>query len=91
MSTEQNKAIVRRIVGEAVPGRDADMLGELYAPNYVCYGLNGESMDRQTTLQFAHMMMTAFPDMQVTIHHQIAEDDTVANRYTWKTFRERPS
>ena len=35
MSTEQNKAVVRRFVTEALSGRNVGLADEVLAPNYV--------------------------------------------------------
>lgn len=67
MSTEENKAIVRRFL-EALDQQDFDALKEhpgLY-----------QTVVRQPIIR------AAFPDLQTTIEHQVAEDDTVATRAT---------
>ncbi len=69
MSTEENKAIVRRFL-EDLDLKNFDALKEhpgLY-----------QTVERQP------MVRAAFPDLQTTIEHQIAEGDTVATRGTMR-------
>ena len=35
MTTEQNKAVVRRFITEVLAGGNVDLADELFAPNYV--------------------------------------------------------
>ena len=65
MSLEENKAIVRRVL-EALDQKNLAILNE--HPGFF------ETVQRQPLLR------TAFPDLQTTIEHQIAEGDTVATR-----------
>ena len=44
MSTEQNKAVVRRFITEVLVGGNVDLVDDLLAPNYVNLGMGG--MDR---------------------------------------------
>jgi hypothetical protein len=41
MSTDQNKAILRRFVMEVLAGGNLDLIDELLAPNYVNRGIGG--------------------------------------------------
>jgi predicted ester cyclase len=67
MSTDDNKAIVRRFL-EALDKKNFEALKE--HP-----GLH-QTIERQPLIR------AAFPDLQTTIEHQIAEGDTVATRAT---------
>ena len=67
MSTEENKAIVRRFL-EALDEQNFDALREhpgLY-----------QTVERQPLIR------ASFPDVRTTVEHQIAEGDTVATRAT---------
>ena len=67
MSTEENKAIVRRFL-EALDEQNFDALREhpgLY-----------QTVERQPLIR------ASFPDLQTTVEHQVAEGDTVATRAT---------
>src|SRR5438270_13280237 len=84
MSTEDNKALVRRFYDEVTNGRNVAVLDELLAPNFE--GFKVEGLDRgQNRGEFKQMlttMLNAFPDHQQTIHDWIAEDDKVVTRWT---------
>ena len=67
MSTEENKAIVRRFL-EALDKQNFDALREhpgLY-----------QTVERQPLIR------ASFPDLRTTVEHQVAEGDTVATRAT---------
>ena len=84
MSTEENKAIVRRFYDEVTNGRNVDVLDELLAPNFE--GFTDDGLDLyQNREEFKHMitmMLTAFPDHHQTIHNWVAEHDKVVTRWT---------
>jgi len=82
MSTEENKAIIRRFVAEADRG-DIDGAAAFLAPELVVHmaGAPGP-LDRATFLQFGRMWHTAFPDEQTTFEDQLAEGDKVVSRMT---------
>jgi len=67
MSIEENKAIVRRVL-EALDQQNFDALEE-HPGRY-------QTRVRQPSIR------AAFPDLQTTIEHQVAEGDTVATRAT---------
>ncbi len=85
MSTEANKAIVRRFVEEVQNGGDLTVLDEIAAPDYVNHSApSGVPADREGLKQLTAMFRQAFPDGQMTIEDMVAEEDRVATR---KTFR----
>lgn len=84
MSTEENKALVRREIEELFNHTgDLDVAEEVYAPNFVGYDstlpkdLNGVEAARE----FAASFRSAFPDLTCTIEDQLAEEDKVATRW----------
>jgi len=88
MSTEENKALVRRFYDEVTNGKNVALLDELLAPNFE--GFTGEDSGHgQNREEFKHMismMLKAFPDHHQTIHDWIAEHDKVVTRWTaWGT------
>ena len=80
MSTEQNKAVVRRFYEEF---NNWDSASSMLAPDYIAY-MNGApeplSMDQHAAM--AQGAIAAFPDLNITIHEQIAEGDKVFTRQT---------
>ena len=83
MSTEKNKALVRRFYGESV--HNPALLDELLAPTYLLH-LPGSSAI--SGIEPAKQLMVAytsgFPDLQLTTEDVIAEGDKVAIRNTWR-------
>jgi Predicted ester cyclase len=76
MSIEANKALARRIVDEMWNTRNLNVINEVYAPQFG----GGHAAARK----FVEANLAAFPDLQITIHDQIAEDDLVTTRYSMR-------
>ena len=79
MSTEQNKAVVRRFLEEILTNQNAALVDELLAPDYVNHMLPG---GREGFKQFAPMLRSAYPDltMDYKIERLMAEGDYVMMR-----------
>jgi steroid delta-isomerase-like uncharacterized protein len=89
MTTEQNKAVVRRFF-EAFEANDLAALNELLAPDLVAYSHGGPGPEsRETHVQGIRMWNAAFSDTRFTIHEQIAEEDMVAARVTMRSVHSR--
>ena len=67
VTAEQNKAVVRRYFQEFHDGREHSILEEIMTPDLL-----------EGTRQVTEMLLTAFPDYQITIEEQLAEGDKVA-------------
>lgn len=77
MTTEQNKAIVRRFY-EAFSANDQTTLKEILAPDLVAYSHGTpEPMNRETHLQRINNWNLAF-ETRYKVEEQIAEGDLVA-------------
>jgi steroid delta-isomerase-like uncharacterized protein len=83
MSTEENKAIVRRFIDEVQTQHDLVALDVLFSADFVDHSGISTSPDLEGTKQFFAMLFTAFPDIQATIHDQVAEGDKVVTRKTF--------
>lgn len=88
MSTEDNKALIRRWVDEVLNRRDVSTHSpayELVATDFTghfpgqppIYGL-------EAFRQFGSAYFTAFPDLQITPEDLVAEGDKVTMRYGWR-------
>jgi steroid delta-isomerase-like uncharacterized protein len=85
MSTEENKALVRRLYEEWNKGKLAAIaaVDELGAPDCVYHGTGVfPDMDLAGGKQLTTAFFTAFPDAHWTIEDQIAEGDKVVTRFT---------
>jgi predicted ester cyclase len=81
MSSEQNKATVRRFYDEVINQKNLAVLDELYGDKYVSHDLPSE---RAALKRFIGSFHAAFPDGRITIDQMIAEGDSVALRATYR-------
>ncbi len=84
MSSETNKAIVRRLVEQARNQRDLNVVDELFASTYVQRGRWPEGTGPRGMDGFKQevsMELAAFPDLHNTIEDMVAEGDKVATRW----------
>jgi predicted ester cyclase len=83
VTTEDNKALVRRFYGESV--HCPALLDELLAPTYVLHlpgrpPISGIEAAKQLMVAYT----SGFPDLQLTTEDTVAEGDKVAIRNTWR-------
>ena len=82
MSTEETKALVRRIIEEVYNKGNLALIDELFSPDYVNHSLPpGMPHDREGYKQMVRMNQAAFSDFRITIEDMIAEGDKVALRF----------
>ena len=80
MSTEENKAVLRRNE-EAFNKGDLAIADETIAPDYIYHGSSGQEFKGlEGFKQIITMFRTAFPDLHVTVEDMVAEGDKVAHR-----------
>jgi steroid delta-isomerase-like uncharacterized protein len=84
MSTEENKAIVRRVNDEVWSAGHLDVIDELIADDFVATVVGAPEQIRgpQGFREFVLMYRTAFPDLRITVDEQVAEGETVVTRWT---------
>ena len=90
MSSEDNKALVRRFYEEVWNKGNVTAVDELIAPNYVNHfdsptnvSVPGRfQQSREETKQFIPQWLTAFPDLHFIVEFQVAEGDLVVTRGT---------
>ena len=85
MSTEQNKAIIRRWIEEAWNQGRLELADDFYAADYTAI----DTDDSQRVLRgpadikdYAIRLRSAFPDIHFTIDHLFAEGDKVVGAFT---------
>jgi steroid delta-isomerase-like uncharacterized protein len=82
MSTEKNKALVRRWV-DVFNTKSLDTVADFLTADYVRHDPNTpEIRGAEAEAQFIGMVLTAFPDLHITIDQMIAEGDMVVGRFT---------
>ncbi len=85
MSTEDNKALVRRFVEEGWNQRNLALFDELAASNYSHHDpALPDLRTREDYKQWFTETRTAFPDFHLTIDDIIAEGDRVVTRWTFR-------
>jgi steroid delta-isomerase-like uncharacterized protein len=83
MSTEQNKANVRRFFEEVWNKGNLDVIDELVAANHVDHDAPpGIAPGSEGQKQFVTMYRNAFPDVHIHIEDQVAEGDRVVTRWS---------
>src|SRR6266581_9404862 len=84
MSTEENKALARRLIEEAWNQGNLTTVDELMAPDHVGHHslVPNQPPSRELYKQFIVRTRAAFPDLHATIEDQIAEGDKVMTRWS---------
>ncbi len=90
MSTEENKAVVRRFV-QAVNQRDMVFFNALLAEEFFDHALPaGMPQGRAGARQIFDAELAAFPDVQGTVLDMVAEGDKVVFRFAYSGTHEGP-
>jgi len=79
VSTDQNKAVVRRFITEVLAGGNVDVVDELLAPNYVNRAMGTDLAAFKAMLPG---LSTALPGRRFDIEDLVAEGDAVVARFT---------
>ena len=82
--SENNKAIVRRLLEEFWNKGNLSLADELFAPNYEHHDASTPDFGRgpESEKKRATLYRTAFPDVRLTIEDIIAEGETVMARWS---------
>ena len=85
MSTEQNKALARQLVKEAINQGNMRVIDELLIPDFVEHEElpPGIPPGREAPKVLFTMLRSGFPDIKATIEHLVAEGDQVVLHMTW--------
>lgn len=79
---EENKALVRRYYQEVLTGRDRDLLARLLDSSFVSHVSGGPAAGAGAYTAAVDATHAAFPDLVVTVHDQVAEEDKVVTRWS---------
>ena len=83
MSTEENKALSRRVIEDIINKQNPALADELIDTNFVDHGVAGMGFKGPEGFkQYVTTLITAFPDLHLTIDDMVAEGDKVAMRLT---------
>ncbi|HEY7269346.1 MAG TPA: ester cyclase [Dehalococcoidia bacterium] len=84
MTTETNKAIVRRMVEEVQSRGNLDKMEEFFAHAFVDHSpMAGLPPTREGAKMLFGAIRAGLPDMTAAIHDQVAEGDKVVTRKTF--------
>src|SRR5215212_1129706 len=82
MSTEENKALIRRFI-QAQNEKDLAALEQIMAPDFIDHSiLPGQGTTREDYLQDVAEHQAASSEARLSIEDQMAEDDKVTSRLT---------
>ena len=82
MSTEDNKAVIRRIF-DGLNQKDVAVIDELCTPDFVSHDpANPQVRSREDFKQWFTGLSAAFPDLHFSLEDMLAEGDKVAYRFT---------
>jgi predicted ester cyclase len=82
MSTETNKAIVRRYIEQILNNQHHDLIDEFLVESVELHGVGPSIIGRTALVEFYTMFFAAFPDWHTTIDDMVAEGDKVVVRIT---------
>ena len=80
--SEQNKALMSRIIEELWNKKNPAVIGQLYAENYVGHTPDGVLKGHAGARQHYDTYIVAFPDTKIAIDGMVAEGDKVSVRWT---------
>ena len=90
MSTEDNKALVRRMFEEVWNQGNIARIAEFYSPSHVEHTSSGPVHGQEGLKQYIMMYRTAFPDAHYTVEDQLAEGDKVVTRWSARGTHQGP-
>lgn len=83
MSTESNKAMIRRGFEEGMNQRKLQVFEAIMAPNYVNHDMPAPGPGPEGFRAVVGMFFEAFPDMRITLDDVIGEGEKVVTRGHW--------
>jgi steroid delta-isomerase-like uncharacterized protein len=86
MSTDEHKTLIRRWWDGLSQGNAAELIDEVYAPDYVLHdpSLPEPVQGLEGVHEFIAAVTAAFPDGQATVEDLVAEEDRVVQRVTYR-------
>lgn len=84
ITTENNKAVIRKFLEEVINQNRMDRATDLVAEDFVELDpLPGQRQGREGLKEVLGMMRAAFPDIHWAVEEMVAEGDKVVTRFTW--------
>ena len=84
MNLEENKKFMNYFIEEVINNKNLNAANDLVAEDFTEHiPFPGQEPGREGLKFVLHSMFTGFPDMNWTVHEQIAEGEKVVTRFTW--------
>jgi steroid delta-isomerase-like uncharacterized protein len=84
MTSENNKAAIRKFLEEVINQNRMDRATDLVVEDFVELDpLPGQRQGREGLKEVLGMMRAAFPDIHWAVEEMVAEGDKVVTRFTW--------
>ena len=84
MNLEENKKIMNYFIEEVINNKNLIAANDLVAEDFKEYvPFPGQEPGREGLKFVLRSMFTGFPDMNWTVHEQVAEGEKVVTRFTW--------
>lgn len=84
MSLEENKQFMTHFIGEVINKKNLTAADELVAEDFIeQLPFPGQGPGRERLKVALTAMFIGFPDMNWTVHEQIAEGEKVVTRFSW--------
>jgi len=84
MSSEEHKAIIRRVIEEILNQGNLSAIDDLFAPMFVDRSSPDQLPGPDGVKGYVSSVRAGFPDLLVDINDLIAEGDKVVVRTTWQ-------
>jgi len=84
MSTDEQKALLRRLYDEALQGGDLALIEQMFAPDFIDHSTPDQTAGPAGVQDYFRALRRGFPDIQVVLEHVLAEQAYVAVRTTWR-------
>ena len=85
MSSEMNKQVVCRLIDEAQSRGNLAVVDELLADDFIDHTpFPGVPANREGVKMLFAYLRTAFPDLRVRVHEQIADEEKVVTRKSFE-------
>jgi steroid delta-isomerase-like uncharacterized protein len=84
MSSEENKAIIRRVIEEILNQGNLAAIDEVFDPAFVDRSSPDQPVGPEGVRAFVSSVRADFPDLHMDINDLIAEGDKVVIRTTWR-------
>lgn len=83
MSSEANKAIIRRVIEEILNQGKPGVIEEIFSPAFVDRSSPDQPPGQEGVREYVAQVRANFPGLRVNIDDLIAEGDKVVVRTTW--------